>query len=475
MNSQVFAYENGLLQGKNPSSFFGFNSDELVKVTDNDLDSGVRFGSAPYYLVYNLENPTDLSHVFIKSSDYFVLYFYDPSGRQIGDYVRVRSTIGQKFNLNILNVKSIKVHPNSYGYTLFELDVYPQADTISPSEVSDLVATEIGSDYFSISWNNPEDNDFIGNEIYINNVLKATLDKTQTSYTFSDLSPNTSYTVKVISFDNSNNYSNAVTITIKTLVPSPKEVRDLKADTKYDRIKLSWIRPEDEFFSHVNIYRKVVEDESFFDQLFGSSSVSAATTSDGYTPMFETNGTYWTDLTVDPDTTYSYKVTSENIEGKESEGVTIEATTPPEPLPTMNGVSTRQDENGDYVVTWTSPTTGKVKVLIDGNEYATIDAATQKIIIPKEDMKLNFFGGYDARLVPISEKGTEGKSVQVPVVGETKVNPPFSFEEFMQTVISLLAWAAPFILLSFVLIFWRPIVEFIKKTLANAKGGRVKQ
>lgn len=190
--------------------------------------------------------------------------------------------------------------------------------------------------------------------------------------------------------------------------------------------------------------------------------------------MFETNGTYWTDLTVDPETTYSYKVTSENIERKESNGVTIEVTTPSEPLPTMDGVSTTQNESGDYVVTWTSPTTGRVKVLINGKEYATVDAATQKIIIPKEDMRLNFFGGYDAKLVPISERGTEGKAVQVPVVGETKVDLPFSFDEFMQTVISILAWAAPFILLSLVLIFWRPFIEFLRKAIL-AKGGRVKQ
>ncbi|ANB61905.1 fibronectin type III domain-containing protein [Anoxybacteroides amylolyticum] len=308
----------------------------------------------------------------------------------------------------------------------------------------------------------------------MNGNLISSLDKNATSYEFNNLNPNVSYTVKVVSKYSGGYSSIGQTATAKTAIPL-EDVTDLSADAKYDSIKLSWTRPDSDFFSHVKIYRKKLGQKSFWDQLFGATAVSAATTSDGYTPMFETNGTYWTDLTVTPDTTYSYKVTSVNIEGNESQGVTIETTTPSEPVPTMSGVATTQNQNGDYVVTWTSPTKGTVKVLINRQEYTVVDAATQQVIIPKKDMRLNFFGGYEAKLVPIGEFGTEGEAVQVPTVGETKIDFPFSFNDFIQTVINILVWAAPFILLSFVLVFWRPIVELIKKMLVNAKGGRVKQ
>ncbi|MBB5324909.1 hypothetical protein HNQ34_002007 [Anoxybacillus tepidamans] len=481
-----------------------------------------------------------------------------------GDGITSISSKNKTYISPIHYVKKVRFHSSgvqTVDTKIYEIDVYSGdiPDTVPPSEVSKL-QTSVRYSTIDLTFTNPTDADLNGTKIYLNGVLNATLEKTKTSYSFTDLAPNTTYAIKVTTFDTSGNESNGVTTTVKTLPPPDvtnlelfpsthsilaqwinpvdsgfigndlyldgnfitsldkdatsynftnlslntsytvkvvskfsggysstgqtatakttipvEDITDLQADAKYDRVKLSWTPPDSEFFHHVKIYRKKVEQQSFWDQLFSATAVSAATTSDGYTPMFETNGTYWTDLTVTPDTTYSYKVTSVNTEGNESQGVTIETTTPSEPVPVLAGVATTQNGNGDYVVTWTSPTKGTVKVLIDGQEYTVVDAATQQVIIPKKDMKLNFFGGYDTKLVPIGEFGTEGEAVQVPTVGETKIDFPFSFNDFIQTVINILAWAAPLILLSFVLVFWRPLVEFIKKMLANAKGGRVKQ
>ncbi|MED0686597.1 fibronectin type III domain-containing protein [Anoxybacillus ayderensis] len=347
--------------------------------------------------------------------------------------------------------------------------IFPKGDVFPPNEVDLEIFVDEKDIYLKLV--PPSDDDFAGTKIYLNGVLKATLDKNKTSYSFTDLTPNTEYTIKVTTFDESGNESDGVTTTVKTKIPIVNNVTDLKADAKYDRVKLSWTRPDSEFFSHVKIYRKKVEQKSFWDQLFGATAVSAATTSDGYTPMFETNGTYWTDLTVTPETTYSYKVTSVNIEGNESQGVTIETTTPSEPVPVLTGVATTQNEDGDYVVTWTSPTKGTVKLLIEGREYAQVDAATKQIIVRKEDMKTDFFGAYAATLIPIGEYGTKGQAVNVPSLGG-KIDFPLSFQDFMETVVSILAWVAPFIILSLVFIFWRPIFNFIKKAISER---RVKQ
>ncbi|OAO76499.1 fibronectin type III domain-containing protein [Anoxybacillus flavithermus] len=345
--------------------------------------------------------------------------------------------------------------------------------TVKTLPLPNVTNLELFSSTYSIlaQWINPADSGFIGNDLYLDGNFITSLDKDATSYNFTNLNPNTSYTVKVVSKFSGGYSSTGQTATAKTTIPLAEDVTDLQADAKYDRVKLSWTRPNSEFFSHVKIYRKNVERKSFWDQLFGTTSVSAETTSDGYTPMFETNGTYWTDLTVTPETTYSYKVTSVNIEGNESQGVTIETTTPSEPVPVLTGVATTQNENGDYVVTWASPTKGIVKVLIDGKEYAQVDAETKQIVIKKEDMKTDFFGAYAATLIPIGEYGTKGQAVTVPSLGE-KIDFPLSFQDFMETVVSILAWVAPFIVLSLVFIFWRPIFNFIKKAISER---RVKQ
>ncbi|OKO97019.1 Phage protein [Geobacillus proteiniphilus] len=352
------------------------------------------------------------------------------------------------------------------------VSVTPVADTTPPGDVTNLKASATDTTV-DLTFTNPAEADFAGTKLYLNGVLKAILDKTKTSYTFTNLEPNTTYTIKVTAFDTSGNESNGITTTVKTKIPLAEDVTDLSADAKYDRVKLSWTNPDSEFFSHVKIYRKKVEQKSFWDQLFGATAVSAATTSDGYTPMFETNGTYWTDLTVTPETTYSYKVTSVNIEGNESQGVTIETTTLSEPVPVLTGVATTQNENGDYVVTWTSPIKGTVKVLIGGKEYTVVDAASQQVMIPKEDMKTDFFGGYDAKLVPVGEFGTEGQAVQVPAVQGKTIEFPILFDDFMKTVVNILSWAAPLILVSLVFIFWRPFIAFLRKTIF-VKGGRMK-
>ncbi|MEK4233234.1 fibronectin type III domain-containing protein [Anoxybacillus sp. FSL W8-0703] len=345
--------------------------------------------------------------------------------------------------------------------------------TVKTLPLPNVTNLELFSSTYSIlaQWINPADSGFIGNDLYLDGNFITSLDKDATSYNFTNLNPNTSYTVKVVSKFSGGYSSTGQTATAKTTIPLAEDVTDLQADAKYDRVKLSWTRPNSEFFSHVKIYRKNVERKSFWDQLFGTTSVSAETTSDGYTPMFETNGTYWTDLTVTPETTYSYKVTSVNIEGNESQGVTIETTTPSEPVPVLTGVATTQNENGDYVVTWASPTKGIVKVLIDGKEYAQVDAETKQIVIKKEDMKTDFFEAYAATLIPIGEYGTKGQAVTVPSLGE-KIDFPLSFQDFMETVVSILAWVAPFIVLSLVFIFWRPIFNFIKKAISER---RVKQ
>lgn len=455
--------------------FFGFSNGNLY---DNYTLYSINSPSYSYINKYwvKLNSPVSIDSYVIKinsiEKDQLYLEFYDSNKNKLGEFNKLNYSYQKTYLPYIVNNVVYVVIANystTQDVSVSEFDVFEAVDHNSPNEVN--LQTNVMDTTISLTFTPPTDADFAGTKIYLNGVLKATLDKTKTSYSFTDLTPNTTYSIKVTTFDESGNESDGVTTTVKTKIPIVNNVTDLQADAKYDRVKLSWTPPESEFFHHVKIYRKKIEKQSFWDQLFGSTAVSAATTSDGYTPMFETNGTDWTDLTVTLDTTYSYKVTSVNIEGDESQGVTVETTTPSEPVPVLAGVATTQNENGDYVVTWTSPAKGTVKLLIEGREYAQVDAATKQIVVRKEDMKTDFFGAYAATLIPIGEYGTKGQAVSVPSLGE-KIDFPLSFQDFMETVVSILAWVAPFIVLSLVFIFWRPIFNFIKKAISER---RVKQ
>src|SRR5690606_30948654 len=106
------------------------------------------------------------------------------------------------------------------------------------------------------------------------------------------------------------------------------------------------------------------------------SSTTGATTK-----IFETNGTYFNDLTVEPKTTYDYRLTT--TDGyTETSGVDITTTTPAAPVPEMGGVVVEPQPNGDYLYKWETPAAGQVKIIVGGEEYTTVPAEDKQLLIP---------------------------------------------------------------------------------------------
>lgn len=322
----------------------------------------------------------------------------------------------------------------------------PPPDVIPPSNVTNLTATPTFKSV-SLSWTNPPETDFAKVKIYEDGVYQKSVTASEDSTAFfANLAAETLYTFKITSVDNTGNESVGSSIQVKTLpLPEVKNIKSLDADAKYDRVKLSWELPVDEYFHHVNIYRKVVKEESFFKNLFslGATTVYAADTTDEYKPMFETNGTYWTDLTVDPETNYEYKLTSENTDGRQSQGVTVEIATPQEPKPKIEGAAFTKSTNEDYVVSWEEPTTGSIKIFVGGKEYKTVQASPGSYTIPKSDLVYTSIGDPDVKIQPITERGTEGDSISNP-----KTTLPFSVTDLIESGNALLWLIAPFILLA---------------------------
>lgn len=221
------------------------------------------------------------------------------------------------------------------------------------------------------------------------------LDNTVRSYKISGLSPEKEYTYVVEIVGTT---TEKTELTFKT-VAANKDVENLKAIPEATQVFLSWKMPEYDELQFARIYRK--KENSGIVAKMKSLFVS----DDGYSPLFETNGTNFRDLTVAADTEYTYKVTTVDTNDAETSGVTIKTKTP---KMSVSGGNTEVDENGDYIITWDSPTTGKIKVLIARKEYAIVSAADKKIIIPKEEMKFDLLGNPDVQLIPIDEEGNEG-------------------------------------------------------------------
>ena len=188
-----------------------------------------------------------------------------------------------------------------------------------------------------------------------------------------------------------------------------------------------------------------------------------------YDPLFETNGTYFNDLTVKPETSYTYLLTSYLSSGEETKGVTIDVETPPVEI--SGGDTNVDEESGDYVITWTEPTEGKILVAVGGKEYAVVNASDLKITIPKEDMKFDKLGYPDVTLTPLDENEVPIGKPSKPgdmgsVVGDVEIN--LNENNLLQMGVGLLGVIGGFVLLGLAFLV---VKKLINSVVLAFKGG----
>lgn len=271
-------------------------------------------------------------------------------------------------------------------------------DKIPPLPVGSLKAQQVGGEVL-LTYILPPDADFSHVRIARDGVILA--DKVKTAqFTDPNVEAKNTYKYSLFSIDESGNASSAA---VSTITIAGKEVTQLQASAKADKVELTWRNPTRTDYEKTKIYRK--EKQNVLMRAFSMFSAN-----DGYTPLFSANGNYFEDYTVESDTNYTYKVTN-MVAGVETEGVTIDVKTP---KVTVGGGSITPDPNpndpdnpASYTVSWTSPTTGKLKAVVGGVEYKIVNAADLKIVIPAADMKFDKFGNYDVRLIPVDENGRE--------------------------------------------------------------------
>lgn len=354
----------------------------------------------------------------------------------------------------------VRSHYDDGKYVDVTIEFTTLADTTPPSDVTNLKADVTAKDV-KLSYTLPADTDYSHVQIYRDGTLIADNHKS-TTYTDKNTAYSTSYTYKVVSVDSAGNKSSGVSISKKTAAESPPEIEALKATATSNSVALSWQNTKRDGFDGVTIYRKQKTIAANVRALFSAS--------DGYTPIFTTNGTEFTDLTVEPDTKYTYKVTT-TIAGVESAGVTVDVKTKPV---TVEGGAVDKDDNGDYVLTWTAPTTGKLKVLIDGTQYKIVAAADKKVVIPASVMVYDFWGNPKVTLVPVNDAGedvgTPAPPKPGPDVGSGLLPSPEELKSvidvtgLVQTGMSLIALIGGFVLLRLAFLFVPKLIKMIRRS-----------
>jgi len=471
----AFAYSGGLLNGKSMDVITSNGFKNITNsITDNNLTTGVPLtnyisndSSLLREIYYEFNGVANINRIYYSTSNTttgtFTAKFYNENNILIST-VELNKNYTGFLNVSINRVKKVQLTHSSSTHSIrvYEFDVFGEVDTsVNYKEISNL-SSSVKNNHVNLTWENPISTDFQNSKIYKNNKLIATLDKNTSSYNDEGLDFDTTYNYKITSV-----YSDLFETTgVSTKVTTEEilKIKELEAETQFNRVDLSWRNPNNSEFKHINIYRDKLEEQTALQTFFSSEKVKSAAS----TKIFETNGTYFNDLTVEPETKYGYTLSITDTNGKETAFTDITVNTPIEPPPILKDGSLEEQENGDYKFSWTEPTNGKVRIVVGGKEYAMVEAADKQIIIPKSDMKYTPIGDPDVIAIPISETGKEGGAVKPPSSIQ-EIELPFGVTDLLKSGSGLLWWIAPFVLLGLSFLLVPKLRNLIVKVVRGKK------
>ena len=466
--SALAHHEQGLLYGQLPDG-----STANSGLTDGDHSTYGNVGSSDTIRKYSFSEPRNINGFYVDGIPAHValmdVKFYDTNNNLIQSYkgdgraLETSYKDKEKKTVDLKSVSYVTFGTSSGGLLIYEIDVYGEelADITPPGLITNVTA-EVNETTAVFNYSLPADTDFSHLEVYQNDVLIQD-HYTGTTISLDGLQDGTTYDYSFISVDKTGNKSTKFTKSITTKeTPKPAgEIENLTAKAEFDRVDLSWNLPESEAFKHVNIYRDEVQETALIDQLLGTRTAYAASTK-----IFETNGTYFNDLTVDSETTYEYTLTTSSTFGIESEGVTKTVETPEAPPPEIiGGEYTKDPATGDFIYSWDEPTEGQVKVQLDGVDYKTVDSADQQIRIPKSEIKYDSLGSPLISLQPIGENGKVGEVVAPGTIKDTEM--PFGPSDLLGAGVSLFGVVGGILILFLSFLLVPRLIRVIKKALGK--------
>ncbi|MEF7566331.1 hypothetical protein V4V35_25410 [Bacillus infantis] len=298
----------------------------------------------------------------------------------------------------------------------------------------------------SLTWEKAADNPYyIKTNIYRDGVLIG--ESTSVMFEDSSVKAVTNYTYKITAVYSDGTETNGISLSLKTK-PIPvnyEEVSNLQGEANYKSVNLTWENPVGNiYFSKVNVYREGL--------LVGS-----------------TEGSSFEDTNAKEGTEYRYLIKAVYTDGKETIGSTIILKTKIDVPPKIEGGGFEGQPNGDYLVKWDEPTTGKIIVYVGGSKYAEVDASAKQFVIPGPDVKYTPFGDPDIKLQPVSESGKPGEMEEAPKPQQP--TNPLSTKDLVETGNGLLWYVAPLLLLALSFLLVPKLRALIVNSFRNDQKG----
>ncbi|HHT7203772.1 TPA: fibronectin type III domain-containing protein [Bacillus cereus] len=354
-----------------------FASAEVIKKTDAYTKWYVKSYSAEatfkgkaesYFYLYGNEVITDLGDEYsIKYVKYYAqggvdggyIAFYDKDFRFISDNKLKNYGADSQFDVGK------KARYVSVGHSTSQspnaLKVYDLSVFIDDGKVSDVTDLKAKADInkVELTWKNPVEGGFNGVNIYQDDVLIKTLDKSATSYTINNLKEGTMYRFKVSSLDGINAETKGVVSSITTLIDPtkipPSNVTNLKVnDIKSNSVNLSWVNPSDKDLKGLRIFNgdKLVSETGIVDNFLVKD--------------------------LKPNTSYEFKVVAVDNDGNLSGSSTVRFTTleytDTEPPESPKGLAVKQGSEALFL-TWKNNTEKDLagyNVYLDGKKINSV-------------------------------------------------------------------------------------------------------
>lgn len=414
---------------------------------------------------------TDNGSLFIKNSE-------GKETRLLMTHIANQEYVFEFKLQEIVEVRYARTYNNKaaiLNIALYKSDIPPKEP---PQEPYNLYVKEVTDTSITFGWfvDNSYFSVYVNNELYATNILNK-------EYTLTNLEPGKTYKLNVSRTVDGMESALSQPLFVKTYTKeewsthpdNPEyvpDVKNLKGIEHSSSIKLSWINPEFERFSHVNIYRKNLDENKIgaIEEFFLGKAVYA---NEDYVKMFSTNGTWWEDHTVQKSKSYEYLVKVEDTNQKESKGVTIKVTAqtpPPKPPEDMNIID-GEDGNGKYLLIEWSPVENAVhyEIIIDGGEPI--------IVYPPQTSYKYYHDGtkdkFDVQIVVVGEDGLKSPPKRPPVFRDVDWN--ITVGELIKNTLDYIMLFKEFVLLGIVLILAPMLVAFFKRILRNRqfKGVRI--
>ena len=348
-----------------------------------------------------------------------------------------------RVNLRSFNLPSIKrlevqnIAPTS-SINVRKIEAHGIGVEPNTQEVNNLSITRTPTS-IGLDWDNLPDG-FRNSNIYINGEKEAEL--TDTSYTINDLTPSSSYEVRISTVDEREMESAGLIQNIWTrTITSPS----VDYEVTHNSVTLTWDNPT--YYESYTIQRDNEVLETDFQ------------------------GQEYTITGLRPNSPFRIRVLT-NYEGHTGEDNGFIINTRRAPPPEMGGIGEGRDEEGNFIYTWDQPIEGQVKVVVGGNEFRTVNASNQSITIPRNEMAYDIWGEPDIILIPISEDGTEGEATPPTENGGVGgIDVPIKGNDVLTSGFAILGFLAPLILLILVVYFTRHrLIPVVKTTLTPKKA-----